>query len=332
MSRLDESQEALKLLEYPFDQYQRYRDIKVVLEHIQTKQKPSLNVLDVGGDLTGLSFLSNYTITTINTEGVAGVKLQGSGFELPFKDAAFDVIVTVDTLEHVTQNNRQAFITELLRLSKGFVVITGPFANGYNEAAEVIFDDFLVDVLNFNHRFLKEHLQNGLPDLDECSDWITQSAYCLTTIPSGYTHHWLPLMLIKHYLTRIPDHETTSKDLDILYNHHCYESDHRLPSYRQLVVASKPELSNTLEEIKQTFSAFGENMSLDLNGVTSLWKSLNWVKTLEAKDQKIQAHEQDIQALKAEVTQLKHLVSAYQSGKFMRLMRALQRIWQAVFS
>lgn len=302
-----------QLLSHPFDQYQRYQDVRGVIEAIQSQtQNNALTILDVGGSPLALKFLSNYPVVTANIEVEAGVKLQADGARLPFADKSFDIVITVDTLEHVPAAQREAFINELLRVTGAYTILTGPFANGYNEMAETTLNDFLTEVVGLQHRFLLEHLQNGLPHLEECLHWISKISQNYLVIPSGYTHNWLPLMLIKHYLGRLADGHKLSTELDRLYNYKCYWSDHKLPSYRQVVVVAKNDRLDVLAKIKDAFEPPQEIPMPDLNGVIAMAQALSWVQFLEEQDK--------------EIKRLQRLVSGYESGRFIRLMAKIQQL------
>jgi hypothetical protein len=303
----------LPLLRYPFDQYQRYRDVRVAVDIIQSWQKDvPLHILDIGGTFTTLEFLSNYRVVAANRDIEDGIKLRCDGTKLPFENNSFDVVVTVDTLEHLPASQRQAFVDELLRVTASYAIITGPFANGYNELAEVTFNDFLVEGLGIEDRFLLEHQQNGLPNLDMCLQWVSKLAEHSITIPSGYLHHWLPLIAIRYYLNRFSNGLSISMDLDRLYNYKCYWSDHKSPSYRQVIVVSKKDSADILAEIKSAFIPSEEVPPPDLNGVIAMCQALRWLQILEERDN--------------EIERLKKLVSGYESGRFIRFMSIIHRL------
>jgi hypothetical protein len=303
----------MELLSYPFDGYQRYRDVRVIADIIQSQLKNEpLSVLDVGGTPIASKFLSGYQVVIANIESQAGIQLQSDGTKLPCKDESFDVVISVDTLEHLPKVRRKALIDELLRVTESYAIVIAPFANGYNEVAETTLNDFLVNVIGLEHPCLTEHLRNGLPDLDTCLDWISKVSDNYITIPSGYLHHWLPLMIIRHYLARLSDGHAISMDLDRFYNYKCYWSDHKLPSYRQVVVVSKKENTDVLARIKNAFTPPEEIPVPDLNGVIAMWQALRWQQILEERDN--------------EIRRLRELVSGYQSGRFIRFMSIIDQL------
>ncbi len=310
-----EFKSELALLRYSFDQYQRYRDIREVVDVIQVGQvETTLRILDVGGSPTAWKFLAGYQITTANLEVTEAINLQSDGARLPFSDDSFEVVITVDTLEHLPEDRRQAFVHELLRVARTHVIITGPFANGYNEFMEATLNEFLVKAFGIDHRFLQEHPQNGLPALELCQQWLTDRGAGTIAIPSGYIAYWLPLMVIKYSLLDLRDGEVLTADLDILYNYQRYWADHKLPSYRQVVVASKDGNEAGLEAVKRVFARLDEQATPpDLSSVTTMWEALNWQQALKTRDE--------------EISRLQALVEGYRSGRVMRLMAAIRQFF-----
>jgi hypothetical protein len=308
----------LELLAFPFDQYQRYRDVREIVDHIQAHQehKP-VTMLDVGGSPTAWAFLAGYQVVTANLEAAESISLQCNGTRLPVRDACFDIVVSVDTLEHLKQDERQAFVQGLVRAARSYVIFTGPYANGYNEYVEQTLEVFLSESLGIEHHFLREHIRNGLPSLELCMHWLGQAGVDSIAIPSGYLHHWLPLMIIRYSLSSLSNGRDLIADLDRLYNLKRYWADHRPPAYRQLVVAAKENAPVPLSEIEELFKAPRVHDAPDLDSIIATWQALRWQKELQTREQMIDEKTRDIERLQA-------LVSKYESGRFMRLMAALR--------
>jgi hypothetical protein len=320
------------LLDHPFDQYQRYQDIRLVVDIMRAQEHRSvLRILDVGGTSLSQRFLPADQVTTANLTRDESLQVQTDGSRLALADASFDVVITVDTLEHVPAPRRAAFLAELRRVARGYIVLTGPFANGYNETAERLLSDYLTNVAGVHHRYLNEHLQNGLPDTAETRHALGPDHQTLT-IPSGYIQHWLPLMIIKHELQRVAGGQAITDDLDRFYNHQAYWRDHQLPSYRQLIVAAKSDRPAVLDAIQAAFETQTTAQSPDLNGVFAMWQALRWNQVLRdqaADSQQLHAHAAqqtaELTRLQAENQRLSQLVRAYENGRFIRWVAALKR-------
>lgn len=112
------TQKIPDLLEFPVDQYIRF---KTVADLVNSKYK-GVSVLDVGGGngLLGY-FLPNqkYFLADFNTNGITALPL-------PFEDNSFDVVCTLDILEHIPKHSRERFISEIIRVAKKAVHIVVP--------------------------------------------------------------------------------------------------------------------------------------------------------------------------------------------------------------
>lgn len=124
-------------------------------------------VLDVGGARGGLArFLRGPAITSANVD--ASGDLQYDGRVLPFAGASFDLVTAIDVLEHLPSAQRGDLIDEIARVARLGFILAAPLGTPYHveveqRAARLFADDNRSDM----RRFLREHLDNGLPTLRE---------------------------------------------------------------------------------------------------------------------------------------------------------------------
>ncbi|HSR52681.1 MAG TPA: methyltransferase domain-containing protein, partial [Acidobacteriota bacterium] len=157
----------------PFDLYQRYRmaaDAARVLE-------PD-TLLDMGGyigDADGhLAVAADFfapgpsrqtpQVLTCDERLCDHPDHLSSGDPL-LQGATFDMVVCLDVLEHVPPDRRSDFLDRLLQLAGRWIVLAGPFASPQVEEAE----EALRSRLMAARRFLQEHAQYGLPELEPVS-------------------------------------------------------------------------------------------------------------------------------------------------------------------
>lgn len=189
--------------------------------------------------------------------------IQTDGTSLPFKANSFDLVCSLDTLEHVPPGNRESFLEEMLRVSKDYIVLICPFFDENIKLAEQITYEFYRKTFSADLEVLGEHLEYGLPDLEEVEQFVNKKGLSFITIPSGYLFNWLPMQVAKIYIQSLPRSEKLNSMIDRFYNENYYEGDHRLPSYRTVLVASK-ESKEPLAKIAKRFKVETDSQNGEL--------------------------------------------------------------------
>lgn len=92
--------------------------------------------------------------------------VSGSGERLPFDDNTVDVVISIDTLEHVPREGRGNFVNELTRVSKSLVILAAPFHHNATANVERLLDRAHRDLFGEAHPWLGEHVEHGLPSLE----------------------------------------------------------------------------------------------------------------------------------------------------------------------
>ena len=264
------------VLALPFDQYQRYRLVADLLRELRG-DAPQLRVLDIGGRTAVLrEFLPDARIDLVDVEpsSSAGLVL-GDGSRLPFRDASFDAVCAFDTLEHVPVPLREAFVAEALRVSRGWVVLAGPYAHPRVEQAEELLQKFLENKLGERHRYLDEHRHHGLPVRAAVETQLERDGARVLSIPHGNLDRWLVLQCLSMYMDYDPALRPIARDFQRFYNAELYASDHAEPVYRHVVVAALgtqrlPRVERLLSKpvapegaLRATFDMLGELVHFD---------------------------------------------------------------------
>lgn len=252
------------VLDLPFDQYQRYKAVQEIVGLIKGQQQvQALKVLDVGGVSNTRDgqlffpmahFLPNDEIMVLDVQDYDApnyLRVDADG-PFPLPDASFDVVVSCDTLEHVRPERRPAFLDELLRVARQYVVLAAPFDNEDTRLAEQIFYDFHLR-LGVAQPQLFEHRLYGLPDLRAIREHLDSRGLPYVEFPSGYLYNWLLMMIIKDYVLSLPDSTTLHANIDRLYNRHFFASDQRAPAYRYIFVISLQGQEEVLTRVAQRF-------------------------------------------------------------------------------
>jgi GT2 family glycosyltransferase/uncharacterized coiled-coil protein SlyX len=226
------------VLTLPFDQYGRYKLIQQAIDALRAGNTP-LTVLDVGGWPGTLArFLPHDRVVVVDLNNVGGVSVRADGCQLPFADGPFDAVVSSDTFEHVPDRARHAFLSEMMRVSRGIVLLGAPFHDPMVVQAEQVLQQLILARYGEHYDFIEEHLANGLPDLDRTLAWLREGEFDPVVLPGGYLYRWLfGISLFFLLQWRFHDQELSAR-INAFYNRSFYDQDNQEPSYRKLVVAT----------------------------------------------------------------------------------------------
>ena len=259
-----------RLAEIAFDLYERY----ILLEHIGKLFRPgesTYNVLDVGGHTAafwpGFSSLAGVmipgaTVAVVDIVPTPGLQnyVQASGVQLPFRDGAFDLVCSLDTLEHIPGEQRPAFLSEILRVSRDGLYLAFPFDSASNRWAESIVVEYANVVLKNPIPALQEHRRFGLPDRESVTRLFSSSPYPWIGFAQGNTDVWLLMMLTYHSLRR-PGTDFV-QELNRRFNQVYAVEDWAEPHYRAGYLLSKSRSIADLEALRGSFGYAGKQADL----------------------------------------------------------------------
>jgi SAM-dependent methyltransferase len=201
-----------------------------------------LRILDAGGGQSPLAdFLPRHGVWVLDRIPAPGAErfLLGDVTALPFPDRTFDYAVSVDLYEHLAPGQRVGCLQELKRVSRLGVIVAAPFASADVQEAEAAASDFYRLLHGQEHLWLREHLENGLPALEETVDLLRKTGASVVALPNGYLPRWR-LLILAQMLAQGGDLEQRQyAALCRLYNEHGYLHDNREPCYRYAIVATE---------------------------------------------------------------------------------------------
>ena len=330
---------TIDLLALPFDQYQRYTVVAQIADQVRAHlARPQLRVLDVGGFyrtrqgesiLPLIHFLPRDQVVAVDqvTERLSYYILS-DGRSLPFGDEIFDLVASCDTLEHVPPGGRLAFVDELLRVARYYVVLIAPFDNESTRLAEQIVYEYLT-AQGVHHPPFREHRELGLPGADAVRARLAERGLAFVSFADGYLHHWLMMMLIKHTPGQSLDFHL---DLDRYYNKHLSPTDRREPAYRQVFVIAQPGNEELLPAIVNNLRpAEPPARAPVFDFVTNLMYALNLSRTtaladaLHAAERQLAGMHSQLASLETGNEGLRQTVAAYERGRFIRFMGQVDR-------
>jgi SAM-dependent methyltransferase len=301
-------QESRALLELPFDQYQRYRLVSDAVAVLRRDGGP-VDVLDVGGHPGHLArFLPQDTVVVADPLACPIPRaVRADGLSLPFRQGAFDGVVSVDVLEHLPCGAREAFISELSRVARGWLLLAAPLASPQAREAERLLAAFIRCHLGVEHRPLAEHLAHDPPREEEVAAWLDNLGWRHEALPNGYLHRWLPLMMACFWLQSTPAMAEVSAALQRYYNQHYYHDDNRYPAYRTLFVATRQALDGAragrlraLERPAELDTPHGRPLDL---GPASLLLSLLTAGRIADKEAALARAHREVEMLRARLAE-----------------------------
>jgi 2-polyprenyl-3-methyl-5-hydroxy-6-metoxy-1,4-benzoquinol methylase len=312
------------LLSLPFDQYGRMRVVQNIAHVLYralvpdelADERPRVRVLDVGG-YPGIlrNFLSPelFELTVLDVvrdDGTIPGYVQASGADIPFGPGEFDVVFSLDTLEHIPGQHRRAFLQEAMRVARHAVVLVNPIQSVEADLAEELLDEYIRWILDAQQEQLAEHRAFGLPDFAATRAEFEQAGMNTYAFNLANVHNWLFMMVAKHYLISMRDERASAfeRALDRYYNLTFFESDRAEPAYRGALVAVRPGLEGVLEELRAAYPPLPDsepaNNAVRLQ-LTELLMSLLNLKTANHEDRllrdQIEAREKNIAALEQKV-------------------------------
>ena len=225
------------LLRRPFDHFARYQ---LAAQVVLATAGPTASVLDLGGGPGSLqAFLprADVTSTDIAHPGEwheqAPRLVLADGARLPFGDDTFDVVVSLDTLEHVVPASREAFLAETARVARRWALVVCPYdtpgvADADTALRAYVAKRFAADLPTI--RILDEHLGYGHPSLEHSRAALAAHGD-VAVIPSGRLDRWLAWMLAFFHLLALADDEVVEVTQRVL-NRMVAPHDLVEPAYR----------------------------------------------------------------------------------------------------
>ncbi len=149
--------------------WDRYVRLNAAAQEMIRLVPPGTKILDVGGYDGALAlFLPGYEVDLIDP-ATTGASL----LHEPAADKSYEIAVSIDVLEHITPEDRDAALKELARVARRFVILNYP-CRETKEAQELM-------LKLTNNALLREHVQWELPD----TEWVLKT---MTGLGFGVEH------------------------------------------------------------------------------------------------------------------------------------------------
>lgn len=189
----------------------------------------------------------------------------GDGRKLPFKDNSFNIVISLDVLEHIPSNNRETFIRELDRVAKDIVFLSFPFKSPINDKFDKSLYNFIKLSLGEEFKELKEHIENGLPKVDEIANQKLRSSDKWIGY-GGSINNFLHFFFFRYYFYRLRDQQRLNIFEKLFLQSFYIKNIDQAPFYRAFVAMNK-------DKKDQTFNKKAKNI---FDNFVSLMKSLKF--------------------------------------------------------
>lgn len=154
----------------------RYYPIVKLLKKLKLTNS---QILEVGSGSYGIAPYLKKNITGVDVDfsehSYPRLKqVIGSATNLPFKNNQFAVVLLSDVLEHLPKKLREKAINEAIRVARKAVIISGPFGKE-SELQDKELAEYSVKKLGYMHQFFKDHLEYGLPEVENVKKIILKN-------------------------------------------------------------------------------------------------------------------------------------------------------------
>lgn len=142
-------------------------------------------------DFVGAANVIGMDINYPTHQGKNQAFVQASITSLPFANQSFEVVASVDVLEHLPLEARDKAIAELVRVAQSAVVLAFPCGQQAQETDQD-FREKLVKLNKAQPDWLVEHLQNPYPSVESVLSKIKEEArkyHCKTDVIVSYSEH-----------------------------------------------------------------------------------------------------------------------------------------------
>jgi ubiquinone/menaquinone biosynthesis C-methylase UbiE len=143
----------------------RYRAVHRALRPLVAKGS---SVLEVGAGAVTIGRYLKCRTTAVDTafgsvHDPKTERVSASACALPFPDGAWDVVCSIDMLEHIPPARRAAAIAEMVRVGKNVVAVALPVGDeAFKE--DIWTHEYYIRQHGKPHRYAKDHVELGLPD------------------------------------------------------------------------------------------------------------------------------------------------------------------------
>ena len=329
-------------IDAPFDQYQRYAITTAIARAMAGDRPP--RVLDVGGHHLDFWFRPRRPLAEFLPEApsitidLARSRLPGylcaRGDALPFPAGAFDLVASVDVLEHVPPPARPTVLAQVRRVGRRAAIVAAPFADPALDRAEGLVSAFVRETCGYEQGQLQEHRALGWPRLAETAADFAAAGWGVRVFGYGSLWTWVLMMIDKHAVSALAGSRPVQSAIDRAFNETRFATDREPPCYRHFVIATASPADPLLAWVEQAYGAvapatFAARPPTDAATTDRMFRFLelhadNQRRQVALEPQRRSDHIADVEAHRAQAFSSLEAMTA-ESARLERMLREIER-------
>ncbi|MDA1338437.1 MAG: class I SAM-dependent methyltransferase [bacterium] len=163
-----------KLWLWRWDRFARYNP---VIDYLHNQYGfANVSILEVGSGDYSASLYDGYIVDgmdLIKPKDPTAVRLfyNESIVDTKMQDNLYDVVICVDTFEHIPKKSRQIALYNMMRIAKKEVLLVYPSGEDAIKLDDELYSYYKTNIGD-NHRWFEEHKKYGLPTESELDQYI----------------------------------------------------------------------------------------------------------------------------------------------------------------
>ena len=245
----------------PFDQFSRQKIVSYLIdESFRKTTNEKFKIIDIGGHKGKTAeFQPNDAVTILDVydESYSNY-IKGDATKTNFPIDSFDIACSFDVLEHIPQDKRRSFIDEALKISSIGVFLAVPIdIDKKVSTAEVILNNFHINLLGSDHKWLKEHIDYKIPNKKEIIQLAHNSGANLVSTSSNQIGDWQLMQMLLFASSVVPDIVGEVNNINTWYNRNTLFLDSSVDvGYREIIFLSKTKknvesVSNAINKLRR---------------------------------------------------------------------------------
>ena len=329
VKKLDPYVPNAKLYDLAFDQFSRQYQAKRLVEI--TRPKKRLKILDVGGNngATRAFFPQDEVMIADLYDLEEPGYTKASALDLPFGDDSYDVVTCFDVFEHIEDKDRPQFLAEITRVAKHYVLVAAPFDTEFVGPAERELNAYYAKITGAKHRWLSEHIDNGLPKRAEIEKFFERQSLPFKIYSSNNILLWTAMQHLIFLADAVKAPERMSK-LNRYYNQNMPTiGDGQEPSYRRIYFAAKSGRLPAVDEIEQPISQ--EVLRQWINtAATAMHELIYGSEVLLSQTETVKTQAEMLGEKDREIAKLKNTLDGILSSRSYKIAQVLKTTKNAV--